>query len=74
MKNFRPIPGKHCESAAILIDPGPASDYKAVARKVHSIIALEDLEYIVLLHQDPDVAGSTTFFEINGFRGQIATH
>ncbi len=58
----------------VLIDPGPASDYKAVARKVRSIIALQDLEYIVLLHQDPDVAGSTTFFEINGFQGQIATH
>ena len=58
----------------VLIDPGPVSDYKAVARKVRSIIPIEELEYIVLLHQDPDVAGSTPFFEINGFRGAIATH
>lgn len=58
----------------VLIDPGPASDYKLVAQKVRSIIPLEELEYIVLLHQDPDVAGSTTSFEINGFQGKIAAH
>lgn len=71
----------HCNSYLIshngrglLIDPGPAFEFEAVARKVRSILAIEALEYIVLLHQDPDVAGSTPLFEAAGFQGKIATH
>ncbi len=62
------------EGRGLLIDPGPAAEFEAVARKVCSILPIEALEYIVLLHQDPDVAGSTPLFEAAGFRGKIATH
>lgn len=58
----------------ILIDPGPAQEYQQVSRKVRSILPVEALDYIVLLHQDPDVAGSTPLFEEGGFHGKIATH
>ncbi|MFO7730664.1 MAG: diguanylate cyclase [Spirochaetia bacterium] len=71
----------HCNSYLIthnrrglLIDPGPVGEFEAVARKVRSILPIEALDYIVLLHQDPDVAGSTPLFEGAGFRGEIATH
>ncbi|HKK64469.1 MAG TPA: MBL fold metallo-hydrolase, partial [Clostridia bacterium] len=71
----------HCNSYLIshngrglLIDPGPPAEFEAVARKVRSILPIEALEYIVLLHQDPDVAGSTPLFEAAGFQGKIATH
>jgi diguanylate cyclase (GGDEF)-like protein len=58
----------------ILIDPGSPSDFGEVYRKLTSVLPINELEYIVLLHQDPDVASSTPLFEREGFRGSIVTH
>ena len=56
----------------ILIDPGPAFTFQTVAAKVKSILPIEKLRSIILLHQDPDAAGSTPLFEKAGFSGTIA--
>jgi flavorubredoxin/GGDEF domain-containing protein len=56
----------------LLIDPGPVMTFPTVEERVRSIIPIEDLSCIVLLHQDPDVAGATPLFEKAGFSGMIA--
>ncbi|MDY7027369.1 MAG: diguanylate cyclase [Spirochaetota bacterium] len=56
----------------LLIDPGPVMTFPTVEERVRSIIPIEDLSCIVLLHQDPDVAGATPRFEKAGFSGMIA--
>ena len=48
---------------AILIDPGSVLDFEIVKRKVESLIDLKKIKYIILNHQDPDIASSTTLFE-----------
>ncbi|MFO7849470.1 MAG: diguanylate cyclase, partial [Spirochaetia bacterium] len=58
----------------VLIDPGSKLDFDEVYRKVTAILPLESLKYIVLLHQDPDLASSVTLFEERGFSGEVATH
>ncbi|MCF7927506.1 MAG: diguanylate cyclase [Spirochaetales bacterium] len=73
--------GLHCNAylltegeQGVLIDPGSNLDYKEVHRKTTGILPIEKLEYIILLHQDPDVASSVPRFQEAGFTGQIATH
>lgn len=48
---------------AALIDPGSLIDFDLVRQKVEKIIPIQNLEYIILQHQDPDLCGSTTEFE-----------
>lgn len=44
---------------SILFDPGPLRDLAEVSQKVGSIIdSIDNLNYIFLNHQDPDVAGN----------------
>ena len=56
----------------LLIDPGPVMTFPTVAERVRSLIPIENLRCIALLHQDPDVAGATPLFEQAGFRGMVA--
>lgn len=60
--------------AAVLIDPGSPLDFEAVYHNVLQIVSIEQLKYIVLQHQDPDLCASTPCFEQRGFRGEIVTH
>lgn len=44
---------------SLLIDPGPLRDFHAVSQNIASIIgSIDNLNYIFLNHQDPDVAGN----------------
>ncbi len=56
----------------LLIDPGPIMTFPTVAERIQSIIPIERLSCIALLHQDPDVAGATPLFEEAGFHGMVA--
>ncbi|MFP4492228.1 MAG: hypothetical protein ACLFNZ_12185, partial [Spirochaetaceae bacterium] len=51
----------------VLIDPGSKLDFEEVYRKVTSVLPPESLKYIVLLHQDSDIASSVPLFEERGF-------
>lgn len=73
--------GLHCNpylivagDEAALIDPGSPLDFPYVRDKVTSIIPLENLKYIILQHQDPDLAASTPLFEQAGASVTIVTH
>ena len=59
---------------AVLIDPGSPLDFPEVLKNVQSLIALSQIKYIVLQHQDPDFCAATPLFEQAGFVGQLATH
>ena len=59
---------------AVLIDPGSPLDFPDVLKNVQSLIALSQIKYIVLQHQDPDFCAATPLFEQAGFVGQLATH
>ena len=48
---------------AIIIDPGSEPHFPIVARKVVSVIDPKKISYVILSHQDPDLAGSMTVFE-----------
>ncbi|MBU0574351.1 MAG: MBL fold metallo-hydrolase [Candidatus Margulisiibacteriota bacterium] len=48
---------------AILIEPGSVPHFPIVARKVISVIDPKKISYILLSHQDPDLAGSLPVFE-----------
>lgn len=48
----------HTQAGAVLIDPGSMGDFPVVFRKVLDLITPEDLRYVVVAHQDPDVVGS----------------
>ena len=48
---------------AILIDPGSIPHFPIVARKVSSIIKFSQIKYIIIHHQDPDLAANIPVFE-----------
>jgi len=48
---------------AILIDPGSNIHFAIVARKVSSIIKFNKIKYIIIHHQDPDLAANIPVFE-----------
>jgi len=48
---------------SILIDPGSMLEFEAVATKVEEVVPLSDIKYIVLHHQDPDLAAAVPAFE-----------
>ncbi len=62
----------------ILIDPGSATDFPIVLRKITQVCDLKDIKYIILHHQDPDICASVPKLEeilINlGCKLKIITH
>lgn len=62
------------EGKGILFDPGSALDGKEVLAKTLSLISMENLEAIVLSHQDPDLCYAISYFEEAGFQGVLCCH
>ena len=48
---------------SILIDPGSMITFPVTLQKISSIIPIEDIKYIVLHHQDPDIVGCVSTLE-----------
>lgn len=48
---------------AVIIDPGSVPDFPIVARKVFSIIQPQNIDTIILQHQDPDLCAGVPIFE-----------
>ena len=73
--------GLHCNpylivagEEAALFDPGSPLDFPYVYDKITSIVPLDNLKYIVLHHQDPDLCASTPLFEQAGASITIVAH
>ena len=49
---------------AVLIDPGSESIFAELSEAIEKYVALENIKYIFLSHQDPDVSGSITQWSI----------
>ncbi len=62
------------QGQGILFDPGSVLDGETVLRKVTSLIPLNNLEAIVLSHQDPDLCSAIPLFEQAGFSGVLCCH
>lgn len=48
---------------SILVDPGSMLEFDAVVKKVNSISSMGHIKYIILHHQDPDLAASVPEME-----------
>jgi hypothetical protein len=48
---------------SILIDPGSMLEFDAVVKKINSISSMSAIKYIILHHQDPDLAASVPEME-----------
>ncbi|AKF24464.1 histidine kinase [Sulfurovum lithotrophicum] len=48
---------------SILIDPGSMLEFEAVVRKVNTISSMKNIKYIILHHQDPDLAAAVPEME-----------
>lgn len=48
---------------SILIDPGSMLEFDETVRKVKSIVDMSDIKYIILHHQDPDLAAAVPEIE-----------
>ena len=48
---------------SILIDPGSMLEFDAVVKKINSISSMLNIKYIILHHQDPDLAASVPEME-----------
>jgi len=61
---------------SILIDPGSMMEFNAVVEKTKELIPLKNIKYIILHHQDPDLAASVPALEhlIDRDDLQIVTH
>ncbi|MDP2790821.1 MAG: response regulator [Rectinemataceae bacterium] len=59
---------------AVLFDPGSVLDVDEVAANIASIIPLEKVKYVVLHHQDPDLASAVPRLEALGMHFSIVTH
>ncbi len=51
------------DGEAILIDPGSNPHFPTVARKISSVIKFSKIKYIIIHHQDPDLASNIPVFE-----------
>ena len=60
--------------SAILFDPGSVLDAPIVLKNVQMIVPLENLEAIVLSHENPDLCSAVPYFEENGFKGILCCH
>jgi len=61
---------------SILVDPGSMMEFNAVVEKTKELIPLKNIKYIILHHQDPDLAASVPALEqlIDRDDLQIVTH
>jgi len=61
---------------SVLVDPGSMLEFDAVVRKINSISSMHHVKYIILHHQDPDLAASVPEMEklIDRKDLQIITH
>ncbi|MDQ1267836.1 MAG: hypothetical protein QG560_479, partial [Campylobacterota bacterium] len=61
---------------SILIDPGSMIEFSETVRKIKSIMDIGSIKYIILHHQDPDLAAAVPEIEklINRDDLQIVTH
>ncbi|MFK5893477.1 MAG: diguanylate cyclase [Pseudomonadota bacterium] len=61
---------------SILVDPGSMLGFESLIIKTRAIIALENIKYIILHHQDPDLCACVPAIEklINRNDLQIVTH
>jgi len=61
---------------SVLVDPGSMLEFEAVVKKINSISSMHHIKYIILHHQDPDVAASIADMEklIQRDDLQIITH
>lgn len=61
---------------SILIDPGSMLEFDETVRKIQTIIPMSDIKYIILHHQDPDLAAAVPEIEklINRDDLLIVTH
>lgn len=59
---------------AILFDPGSMMHIAAVLKKLFSLVKLEQVKYVVVTHQDPDLCASIPLLEKMGGKFKIVTH
>ncbi len=50
-------------SESVLIDPGSMITFPTTLDKITSIISLNDIKYVILHHQDPDIVGCVSTLE-----------
>ncbi|HCU08505.1 MAG TPA: hypothetical protein DF480_06045 [Clostridiales bacterium] len=62
------------DQEAVLIDPGSILDFEEVWGNVCSLISPDQIRYVILHHQDPDLCSSVPLFEQRGCRFQLVTH
>ncbi|MDD5251192.1 MAG: MBL fold metallo-hydrolase [Patescibacteria group bacterium] len=67
---YDPVAHFHCNpyliltgEDAVLIDPGSNPHFPTVARKVASVVKFDRIRYIIIHHQDPDLASNIPVFE-----------
>ncbi len=59
---------------AVLFDPGSVLDVEDVFRNISSLIPPENVKFVVLHHQDPDLASAVPLLEARGMRFTVVTH
>jgi diguanylate cyclase (GGDEF)-like protein len=59
---------------SVLIDPGSVLDFEQVFSNVKKLIPLENIKYVILHHQDPDLCASVPLFEKKGLQAKVVTH
>jgi two-component system cell cycle response regulator len=58
---------------AVLFEPGSSLDFEAVYANIKSLVSLDQIKYIVLTHEDPDLCISVPLLEKEGVDAQIVT-
>lgn len=48
---------------SILVDPGSMLEFDEIVRKIKLLVSIHDIKYIILHHQDPDLAASVPELE-----------
>ncbi|QFR50401.1 MBL fold metallo-hydrolase [Sulfurimonas lithotrophica] len=51
------------QDESILVDPGSMLEFSETVRKVKSLVDIKDIKYIILHHQDPDLAAAVPEIE-----------
>lgn len=59
---------------AVLFDPGSPLDFENVFRNITEITPVENIKYVVLSHQDPDLCGSLPLLEKKGLKASVVCH
>ncbi|MDX9784982.1 MAG: response regulator [Spirochaetia bacterium] len=62
------------EGEGVLFDPGSVLDVEEVMAAAASVLPLEKIRYVVLHHQDPDLAAAVPAMEAAGMSFDIVTH